>query len=135
MKRGKKAFTLIEVLAALAIVSLAVVALIRLQLYSVRMVDHSESQTLAALLAREKTAQIQSCGFCEPGEKKGTDPQNPHLKWKTTVSPAKLPDYPDYPDCPGNNLNKLRRIDVQVTWGENNNTNRVQIIHYVADNP
>jgi len=70
--RARAGFTLLEVMIAMAILSLVAVAFLRAQASSVRLVDESVQISMATLLAKERMAELESRGFPEPGDNSGT---------------------------------------------------------------
>lgn len=106
-RRGEAGFTLLEMLVALAVFSLAALALIRLQGVTIRTAADLDSKVLAQMVARNLMVGWQ------------TDPQPPSLgeangevenagqRWRWTRVAAKLDDQ------------RLMRIDVRVE-GQNN---------------
>ena len=56
-------FTLIEVIAALAIVSIALLGLLELHLTSIKMTDTARTTALAILVAQEKAAETAAGGW------------------------------------------------------------------------
>jgi general secretion pathway protein I len=74
-------FTLLEVMIALAILSIVAVAFLRAQAGSLRLVDEASQISLATLLAKEKMAELESIGFSEPKKNTGTgDKEFPSLR-------------------------------------------------------
>ena len=69
--RESLGFTLLEVMIALAILSLVAVAFLRAQASSIRLVDESSQISMATLLAKEKMAELESGGFPELGKNSG----------------------------------------------------------------
>jgi type II secretion system protein I len=102
----QQAFTFIEVMAALAVVSIALVALLRLQLGTIGMCDRSEAILQASQLAQCKLSEMQAQGFPALGTTTGVDKARGRpLTWRVSVSPAQ-----GQPDV------GLRTIAVQVVW-------------------
>ncbi|MBN1764030.1 MAG: type II secretion system protein [Sedimentisphaerales bacterium] len=107
----KKAFTFIEVLAALAIVAMALVALIRLQLVSIDITDKTDLANHAALLADEKISQFLTHNILEPGTTRGSTNYKEHdFHWQTEVSSV-IPSEMDPDD-----MDRLHRLRVDVNW-------------------
>ena len=69
-------FTFVEVIVALAIVSISLLGLIRLHLISIRMVEAAEVTSQAVLLAEEKIAEALALGYPKEGTKSGTVERN-----------------------------------------------------------
>lgn len=108
--RAQSGFTLLEVLVALAILSLAIVASIQGFASGLRLLklsgEHQDAMLLADLKAREITAPTQ------PGRDSGT--QGP-FTWEREIKQVVTPDL----DVEGRTV-KWRQweVDVHVRWGE-----------------
>ena len=74
-KRGKRAraFTFVEVIVALAIASISLLTLLKLNLLSIRLVDRAQITTQAVLLADEKIAETLAVGYPDEGRESGKD--------------------------------------------------------------
>jgi len=126
--RRTRAFTLVEVVAALAVVSIALLSLLRLHLLSIRMADRAEAGMQAMHLAQEKIAERLAQGYPEPGAISGTvERNNLCFDWRTQVADLRLPSLSR--GC----LTGLRTIRVDVTWGRGAGENHLQMSTYVAD--
>ncbi len=125
---SKSAFTFIEVLIALVIVSISLLALIRLHLISIRMIETAEITSQAVLLANEKIAETLALGYPEEGTNSGTVQKNAlGLHWRTEVTdiePHQLGEL----DIAG-----LRRILVDISWEQGIRWKHLQMSTYVAD--
>ena len=125
---SKSAFTFIEVLIALVIVSISLLALIRLHLISINMTDAAQIKSQAVLLANEKIAETLALGYPEEGTKSGTVEMNAlGLHWQTEVTDIK-PHQLNELDIVG-----LRRIFVDISWEQGIKLKRIQMSTYVAD--
>ncbi len=128
--KGKGGFTLLEVMIALAILSLVAVAFLRAQAASVRLVDESSQISLATLLAREKMAEMESLGFAEIGKESGKwgegkdwtgrkgDAPLPGFRWEKIVSATDMPN--------------LRKVQVKIFWKEGNGERSMELVCYFA---
>jgi len=124
----KSAFTFIEVLVALVIVSISLLALIRLHIISISMTDTAEITSQAVFLGNEKIAETVAAGFPEEGTNSGTVQKNAlALHWQTEVTDL-LPSQLD-----GMNIAGLRRIFVDVSWKQGIRRKHLQMSTYVAD--
>ncbi len=124
----KSAFTFIEVLIALVIVSISLLALIRLHLISIRMIETAEITSQAVLLANEKIAETLALGYPEEGTNSGTVQKNAlGLHWQTEVTDIK-PHQLGELDIEG-----LRRILVDISWEQGIRFKHIQMSTYVAD--
>ncbi len=103
-----RGFTLLEVLVALAILSLAVVASIQGFAQGLRLLKLAGEHQQAILLADEKAREVLTL---EPGRDTGTDGG---FAWERTVKTLKTPDL----DVSGRSPRwHVYEIDVRVTWG------------------
>ena len=124
----KSAFTFIEVLIALVIVSISLLALIRLHLISINMTETAEIKSQAVFLTNEKIAETLALGYPEEGTKSGTVEMNTlDLHWQTEITDIK-PQQLNELDNVG-----LRRILVDVSWEQGIRHKHIQMSTYVAD--
>jgi prepilin-type N-terminal cleavage/methylation domain-containing protein len=124
----KSAFTFIEVLIALVIVSISLLALIRLNLISIRMTEAAGITSQAVLLANEKISEALALGYPEEGTDSGSIEKNAlHLNWRTEVTNIE-PYHLGEMDIAG-----LRRILVDISWEEGIRRKHLQMSTYVAD--
>ena len=107
--RQSRGFTLIEVLVALAILSLAVVASIQGFAQGLRLLKLAGDHQQAMLLADQKMREI-----VEP--KEGREQGNEGLlRWERTT---RLLETPDLTSAGGTPRGKVYEIDVRVVWEE-----------------
>ncbi len=124
----ERAFTFIEVLVALVIVSISLLALIRLHIISISMTDTAEITSQAVFLANEKIAETLAAGFPEEGTNSGTVQKNAlALHWQTEVTNV------EPPQLGGMDFSGLRRILVDVNWKQGIRRKTLQMSTYVAD--
>ncbi len=122
------AFTFIEVIIALAIVSISLGALLRLHLISINMVDKAQVTSQAVLLADEKIAETLAAGYPEEGTNSGTVEKNGlTLSWQTEVTDLQLPQLDE------KKITGLRKILVDVSWKRGIGRKQLQMSTYVAD--
>jgi type II secretion system protein I len=127
-KSRTRAFTFVEVMIALAIVSISLMALLRLHLISVQMVDKAQTMTQAVFLADEKIAETLSADTPEEGVRSGTVEKNGlTLNWKTRVEELQSIQL-DRGDVDG-----LRRMLVDISWKQGNDRKHLQMSTFVAD--
>jgi type II secretion system protein I len=109
MKRADAGFTLLEVIVALAILSLAVVAAIQGFAQGLRLLKLAGDHQRAMLLADEKAREVVDP---EEGREQGTEG---NFRWErqTTVVPA-----PDLVPTAGVPRWRVYEIDVKVFWDE-----------------
>ena len=121
-------FTFIEVLIALVIVSISLLALIRLHLISIRMTEAAEITSQAVFLANEKIAETLAPGYPEEGTNSGTVEKNALcLHWRTEVTDLQPSQFG------GMDIAGLRRVFVDVSWKQGIRWKHLQMSTYVAD--
>jgi type II secretion system protein I len=126
--RRPRAFTFVEVLVALAIVSISLVALIRLHIISVNMTDTAEITSQAIFLAEEKIAEALACGYPKEGVDSGTvEKRGLAFDWQTEVAELRRPQLAEA-DVTG-----LREILVDVSWQQGSGRKHLQMSTYIAD--
>lgn len=93
-------FTLLEIMAALAILSGVVITILTSLNYHLKSVDRIKAITTATLLAKEKVEEINLQGIPEvvEGDLSGG------FKWKLSTEPTLLSD--------------VKKIDIIVSWGK-----------------
>lgn len=127
-REHKSAFTFIEVLIALVIVSISLLALIRLHLISINMTETAEIKSQAVLLANEKIAETLALGYPEEGTKSGTVEMNAlGLHWQTQVTDIEAHQLGEL------DIEGLRRILVDISWEQGIRHKHIQMSTYVAD--
>lgn len=125
---SQKAFTFVEVLVALVIVSISLLALIKLHLLSINMTDSAQITSHAVFLAEEKIAEKLAAGYPEQGTDSGTMERGVfQLYWKTVVTDLHLPQ------LQAAGVNGLRKILVDVSWNRGTGQKHLQMSTYVAD--
>ncbi len=105
---GRGGFTLAEVMVAMVIISVAMVALLVTHAASTRSYAAAKATTVSALLARQKVAEILTGEFPEPGEEEGTFPENERYGYLVSIRETPIEE--------------LREVTVQVAlippgWG------------------
>lgn len=126
--RRAGAFTLVEVIIALAIASISLLTLLKLHLLSIRLLDRAQITTQAVLLANEKIAETLATGYPDQGRKAGTVEKNGlTLNWRTEVADLQLPQ------MEASRAGGLRRIVVNVDWKRGANSRRLRMSTCVAD--
>ncbi len=129
MKARKwRAFTFVEVIVALVIVSISLLGLIRLHLISIRMAEAAEATSQAVLLAEEKIAEILALGYPKEETKSGTVERNAlRLRWRTEVKDLQSHRLVEA------NITGLRKICVDVGFKQGAGYKDLQMLTYVAD--
>jgi len=123
-----RAFTLLEVLIALAIVSIALVGLLRLHLFSMATADAAQAMTQAVFVAEAQLAEATAPGFPRQGTTSGALERNRRqFNWKTEVRDATRPG--------GQNpvRSGLREVATTVTWKQGSDRRTVKMTTLVAE--
>jgi type II secretion system protein I len=115
----KHGFTLIEVVVALTIASLAFPALLKAFSQGVNTYSVIENRTTAYYLLRLKMGQVEMTGYPETGKTDGDFGNDSLFKWSTEVIDT---------DTEG-----LREINVVITWEEKGQEKSLQLSTYMAD--
>ncbi len=117
VRSERSGFTLLEVLVALAILSIALVVLLGLRNQDVNLVDATRHLTVATALARMKMVETDLEGFPGLGEADGEFGEGySDFHWHRVVSSTPF----DY----------VREVRVSVMWGQNDRE-RVELVNYV----
>ena len=123
-----RAFTFVEVIIALTIVSIALLGLIRLHIISINMAESVEITSQATLLAQEKITEAFAAGYPNQGSNRGTVQKNALcFNWQTEVADLHLPQF-DKADICG-----LRKVSVDISWKQGIRQKHLQMSTYVAD--
>lgn len=116
---GRRGFTLLEVVIALAILSLTLVVLLGLKNQDIRLATQAKEMTTATALARMKVVETEMAGFPELGEIEGDFSEDyPGYRWRQVISPTPF----DY----------VREAQIVVSWG-GNEQNRVEMFKYLFE--
>jgi type II secretion system protein I len=137
-----KGFTLIEVVAALAIAAIALLALLQFQLVSIRTADKAQVMTRAVFLAQEKMAEALSGGYPQVGVQSGiVDIEGSGLTWQMEVTDVPLPQLRGDSFQPlGSKAqmtslrarDRMRRLSVDVAWQTGPGDKHIRLTTYVA---
>jgi hypothetical protein len=118
----------VEVIAALAIVSIALLGLLRLHLTSVKMAETAQARTQAVFLARAKITETLCSEYRQTETKEGTaETDGLNFAWRTELTSADLPQLGKL------GLRTLQRLRVNVSWREGDARKSVELTTYVAD--
>ena len=126
--KQKRAFTFVEVIAALTIVSIALVALLKLNIISINTTDVAGTICEATLLAEEKMAEALTDGYPKLGTESGTVEKNAlPLYWNRQVT--------DIPQTALGraDISRIRQVSVDVSWVKGSGRRNIQMSTYVAD--
>ncbi len=96
-KRARKAddgFTLIEVMVAMTILAIALVAVFQMQSQSISMASEARFRTTASLLAQSKMAELEASasigGKTDAGD---FSPEHPQYAWRVSVTDTQIPGF------------------------------------------
>jgi len=114
-------FTLLEIMIALAIISVAMVSLLSLANRSIGVHDHLQRLTIATLLAQEKMAETEvsaARGTLDSQDSQGaySDPYAGYL-WRITYADTPLPS--------------VRVVTVTVSWGDEKLNESVDLASFI----
>jgi general secretion pathway protein I len=112
MEKADDGFTLLEVMVAIALIAIALMAVLGSQSQSVSLAGEARFNTTAALLAQSKMAEIESQNPEDLTADSGDFGEDfPGYTWKLAVSNVTL-------DRPENVSDHLKQVDLTVAWGE-----------------
>jgi general secretion pathway protein I len=115
----QKGFTLLEVLVALAILSIALVVLFSQQATSLSRGNEARIITKATLLAQEQMAGLLAEGRWRTGTEEGEVKESvPPFKWRQEVEEA--------------DIEGMKRLTIVVLWKEGEKERDVRFVTYVA---
>jgi len=120
-------FTLVEVLIALAVVSISLLALLRLQLTSIRMTLSAEQKAQAVLIADEKTADILSGCNGTDGYAGVVEINGVGFRWQSKITDVQSPL------ITRTNISGLKKAVVSVSWMQGKTEKDVRMTSYIAD--
>jgi len=114
-----KGFTLLEVMVALAVLSLALVVLFSQQATSISRGNEARITIKAALLAQERMAGLLAEGSLRLGTEEGEVKDSiPPFKWRQQVEES--------------SIEGMKRLTVVVLWKEGERERDVRFVTYVA---
>ena len=112
MEKAEDGFTLLEVMVAIALIAIALMAVLGSQSQSVSLAGEARFNTTAALLAQSKMAEIESQAPEDLTADSGDfDEDFPGYTWKLAVSNVII-------DRPENVSDHLKQVDLTISWGE-----------------
>ena len=103
-RRSNSGTTLLEVLIAVAVASIALISFISLVITSTDIEGHSRRVTEATLIADDKLKEIERAGFPEIGKVEAPVEDEQHQGFTYTVTVTETP------------IAQVRRVDVEVLW-------------------
>ena len=119
-----RGFTLLEVMIAVALIAVALVALLGSQSQSVSFANSAKFETMAALLAQSKMSEITIQDADSLSSDSGSFGEDyPGYSWEATVSDVSIEGVEAISDY-------LKQIDLTVTWGVF--SYNIRLYHYVS---
>jgi general secretion pathway protein I len=107
-----RGFTLIEVLVAMAIIAIVVIAIFRLNSQTIDMTNATRFHTLAPLLAQSKLAEIESRTLEDATSDAGDFGEtHPGFQWQVTMDPV-------LSEILGESVENLKKIDLAITYND-----------------
>ena len=125
---GRPGFTLIEVLLALAVLSISLVTLLGLQVASIGLVDHAQRLTRATLIAQSRMAETLGGRDFSLGSDYGSvedDARDVTWQWETTIEEVRVPVLEEA-DVKG-----MLQVTVRVRWADGARRREVVLASYV----
>jgi general secretion pathway protein I len=116
--RLKAGTTLLEVMIAVAIASIALISFITLVISSMDVEDHARKTTEATLIAEDKMKEIEGSGFPELGTTEGPVNEKEPAGFFYRVSVTDTP------------IQYVRQIDVEIFW--ENGKRSLDLVSYTA---
>ena len=117
-----KGFTLLEVMIALAIISIALVAMLGLVQRNILVNDRLQQMTQATFLAKQKMAEIEN-GILSGLERNLGEfpPPNQQFSWRAQYSSTPIQG--------------IQQIDLSVIWGEEKDNELVTLTSFLPESP
>jgi general secretion pathway protein I len=109
--RRHSGFTLLEVMIAVAIIAIVLVAVFGSQSQSLSLANDAKFSTTAALLAQRKMAEVEMEDSLDVSSASGDFGEDfPEYQWELDISEVPLPGI--------EGLEFLKQVDVAVRWGD-----------------
>ena len=118
----KHGFTLIEIVVALAILSLALPTLLRSFTEAAKGQALAENRTTALYLLKFQMAAIEAEGYPDIGEEDGEFGEEARFRWHSDVQ-----------DVESEEIEGLRLVTVTITWQERGEERLISASTYLAD--
>ena len=106
MKRlqSEEGVTLLEVMVAVAVASIALISFISLVIYSLEMEDYSRKMTEATLIADNRLKEIERTGYPEIGQTEGLVDENEPSGFRYRLSVKETP------------IENVREVELEILW-------------------
>lgn len=122
MKRNDQAFTLLEVMVALFIFSVAVLALLAARNQSIKLNETAREQVIMTLLADRKLAEVAGEGFAPVGEASGFFGKTyRQYRWKESITPSPFPI--------------VRQVTVTIMKGRGKKKRSLSLVSFISNIP
>ncbi len=112
-------FTLLEIMIALAIVAIALIALLGLLQRSITANDLAQRVTRATLLAQEQLALIEAGLVTITEEEQSFAAPDADYRWRVEVSPAPV--------------SGIQQIELIVAWGDEDRNEAVRLVSFIPE--
>jgi type IV pilus assembly protein PilV len=122
--KNNKGFTLIELMIAIVIFSIGLLAMAQLQMFSIRYNSEAQRMSEATTLAQGKMEDLMSLDYADTDLDNGdhTDPNNANIKWSITVNPEVT-----------GSTTETKSITVTADWNSRGTTKDVTLDSIRAD--
>lgn len=102
--RSEKGTTLLEVMIAVAVASIALISFISLVLHSLEMEDYARKTTEATLIAEDRLKEIERAGYPEVGDSEGLIDENDSSGFTYRLSVKETP------------IDSVREVEMEILW-------------------
>lgn len=124
---GKAGFTLLEIMVALSIISIALVAVYRLYAQTLSMNQTMNFNSVAPMLAQNKMAELLTLPADELGDNSGDFGEAySHYAWRAGVESVASEGLGDLAE-------DLKRIDLTISFNQDENTYRLRVYRFERD--
>jgi len=126
---AKQGFTLMEVLVALAVLSLGLVLVLQIISASLQAEGLSNFLTKATFLAQEKLAEQFMSDYSELKDASGDFGEtHPGFNWETKITSINL----SHPENLDPDEDELRKIELNISWKVRNKLQKLNMVTFVA---
>ncbi len=109
-RRGRRGFTLLEVIIAVAIIGSSLAILLGAVNKNLLMASQSKNITIASFLAQKKLGEIELIGLPDIGNQQGVFEEAPDFSWYLSVQPYNIEQLGA----------DIRIVILTITWDEGN---------------